>query len=260
MALNANIRDRTSGWVELEEKVPDDVPSYGGRGMSKTMTVLAPGKGKKGKGKRLKLRIPRSMIPEVKRQAFAAFWDMQAMKNPSVDTTAARYNLFDDIALGTGSANRLGDAVFVEKIVIRLMVHGQSAETFGVSTVAVVMDTEPASSVANWLDMFSGIGAGNTGLYDVAIPEQDERFRFRYLREVRFPHYWSAAYYNAGTTAAVIPHCVTLDIPIKRRVMYDATQTKPVAGCNVGIHGWSDTTLGTWPRAYGSYEIFFRDA
>lgn len=248
--------DRTSGWVELEEKVADQVGPYGA---GKSMTITLPG-GKNGRGKRVKVRIPRSMIPELKRQSFAAFWDTQPMKTPSNDATASRYMLFDDISLGTGSANRLGDAVFVEKIVFRLMVNGSSASTFQTTTLAVVMDLEPDATVPVWADMFASIGAGNNGLYDVAIPEQDKRFRFRFLREIRIPHKWTAAYYNAATVASVEPFLITLDIPIKRRVEYDASAAKPVKGCNVGIFGWSDSTVATLPAAYGSYEIFFRDA
>lgn len=252
-------KDQASGWVELETKVVDQVGPFGGGG--KTMTLTMPGKGKKGKGRQVKLRIPASMIPELKRQSFAAFWDTQPLKTPANDATASRYMLFDDISLGTGSANRLGDAIFVEKIVIRLLVHGQVTTTFNTATLAVILDTEPDATAPAWTDMFAGIGAGGTGLYDVAIPEQDKRYRFRYLREVRVPLKWTAAYYTgAAAVVSLEPFLITLDIPIKKRVMYDASVSKPVKGCNVGVFGWSDESGATLPKAYGSYEIFFRDS
>lgn len=258
-------RDKTSDWVELEEKVDDQIGPYGGR--AKTMTVMLPGKGKKGKAKQVKLRIPPSMIPELKRQVFAAFWDTQELKTPTDDATASRYMVLDDISLGTGSANRLGDAIYVDRLVVRIMVKPRfdvSYVTTGTASVAnflVVMDTEPDATVPAWTDMFATIGAGSVALYDVAVPEPDKRFRFRYLREVRAPLEWTAAYWDVTNSRAVAqmkPICITLDIPIRRRVMYDSSVAKPVKGFNLGIFGWSD--LSNSVRAWGSYEVFFRDA
>lgn len=257
----SRVKETTSEWVALEEKVADNVGPFGGRSTgSRQLTVLLPGKGKKGKGRRMKLQIPRSMIPEVKRIT-AYFWDAQYMKNPAVDTTASRYMILTDIVQGTGSSNRLGDAIFVEKVVLRFYFNGTSQTTFQISNGVVFADNEPAAAVPNWADLFTGIGVGNTGLYDVAVPEQDERFRFKMLREFHNMHFWSAAYYNAGAFAAVRPIFIELEIPIKRRVMYDSTQAKPVAGCDIGVMGWSDMAGGAtlWPQGYASYQVFFRD-
>ncbi len=246
--------DKTSEWVELEEKVPDQVGAFGNRG--RDLMVTLPGKGKKGK--KVKLRIPSSMIPELKRYYQVAFWDVETLNSPA--GTASSYNILQNITPGTSAITRLGDAIYIEKIVIRLLVYQVTTITFTTANIAVVIDNEPAVGSPAWTDIWQDIGGSDPGAYDVAIPNYDKRFRFNIVREARIPLEWAAAYWN-GSTALIStrPQLLVLDIPIKRRVMYNGATGAPYRGCNISVWGWSDANANP-PLAQGSYEVFFRDA
>ncbi len=247
--------DTSSEWVDFETKVPDQVPSIA-RDKVQTISVYTKGKGKKGKA--VKLRIPRSLFPELKRRYSAAFWDAETLDIPT--STASSFNFFSQVAQGVAADSRLGDSIFVEKVVVRLYLEQSTGITFTTADFAAVFDQEPAAGAPAWTDIFQGVGAASAAAYHVAIPNYDKRFRFRYANRATVPLSWSAAYWN-GSSAVVSVHPVTmtLEIPVKRRILFDNTSGRPIRGCELMLWGWSDTAANT-PRATASYEIFFADA
>ena len=243
----------TSEWVEAEDfKVPDSVPPF--ESAAKLMTVQV-GKGKKKRG--VRMRIPRGLLPELKRKFDPAFWDGETLDSPSA--TASQYALFAQIVQGTNAQNRLGDSIFVDKVVLRLHLEQSTSNTFSTACLAVVMDMEPAAGNPAWTDVFQGIGAATAPAYLNAIPNFDKRLRFSYKERMSIPLSWSGAYWN-GSAATVSPHPkqIVMEIPVKRRVSYD-NSGGVYRGCELQLFGWSDLTANT-PKVWGSYEIFFTDA
>ncbi len=244
----------TSEWVEAEEKVPDQATNADARlGKARVITV-ATGKGRRKRG--MRLRIPSALVPELKRQFLAAFWDNETLDAPSA--TASRFPVFAQITQGASAQQRLGDAIFVEKVVVRLCIEQNPSITFCSAHFAAVLDTEPAGSTPAWTDVFQGIGGASAGAYNVAIPNFDKRSRFVYKERTTVPLSPSAAYWNGSTALLCVrPVYVTLEIPIRKRVSYDDTSSV-YKGCELQLFGWSDTTSNT-PKCWGSYETFFTD-
>ncbi len=253
---NSRNHETSSEWVDWEEKVPDQVPSVP-RGKEQTVTVLTKGKGKKGKGKAMKLRIPRAMLPELKRHYSAAFWDAETLDIPT--STASSYDFFTQIAQGVAADSRLGDSIFVEKVVVRLYLEQSSSNTFTTADLAVVFDQEPAAGAPAWTDIFQGVGAAGVAAYHVVIPNYDKRFRFRYAKRATVPLAWASSYWNGSAgVVSIRPVTMTLEIPVKRRIQYDNTNGRPIRGCELMLWGWSDVSSNT-PKCTASYEVFFSD-
>jgi hypothetical protein len=257
MAHPKDNRDVSSGWDEIETKVPDQVSLVAG-GKS-TWVTLSGGKGKGKKEKRIRLRIPTTMLhPEMKRMYGVGFFDAATVGTPA--SGYQKYSFISQVSAGTSSYQRLGDAIFVEKIVLRLLVYQNTTITFTTANIAAVLDNEPASGEPSWTDVFQGIGSSDLGSYDVAIPNYDKRSRFTIVREIRCPLQWAAAYWNGS--AAVIsttPHHLVLEIPIRRRAMFDGATARPYRGVELTLYAWSDTTTNK-PLIQGAYEVFFTDA
>lgn len=245
----------SNDWIEVEEKVPDQVAPLP---RSQVVRVLTKGKGKKGRPSTMRLVLPRAMTPEIKRFSNAAFWDAETLDIPS--STASSYNFYTQITSGGGSQNRLGDAIFVDKVVVRLYIEQSTGITFTTADVAFVSDLEPAAGAPAWTDVFNGIGAASAAAYHVALPNFDKRFRFRYEKRASLPLAWNSSYWNGSTAiVSVKPQVVVFEIPVKRVVKYDGTSARPIAGSEMMIWGWSDTSSNT-PKATASVEVFFQDA
>jgi len=245
-----------SDWIDVERKNMDPTAE---RRVAVTVMTGKGGKGGKGKkGKMIKLRLPASVLPELKRHYAAAGWDAETLDIPTA--TASSYNFFTQIGIGTANDSRLGDAIFVERVVIRLYIAQSASATSSVANLALVQDLEPAAGAPAWTDMFQGVGGAGPAAYHVAIPNYDKRYRFKYLERAVIPLHWSAAYYASPSTF-VSPGTTTLhfEVPIKRKVYYDNTNGRPVRGNELMLWGWSDTNTNT-PQATMSYEIFFTDA
>lgn len=247
-----NKKDTTSEWTQLEEHVSDEKSLDATRG-AKSLTVLT-GSGKKQR--RVKLMIPRAFFPELKRMYQVGFWDAETMDAPSA--TASRFGFLANITVGGGATNRIGDSIYVENVIVRLHVEQSTSVTYTTANLAFVVDKEPAAGAPAWTDVFNGIGAASATCYDVAIPNYDKRARFVYAKRDTIPLAWSSSYYNAAAIVSVKPYTAVYDIPIKRVVEFDGSGSV-YAGPELYLFGWSDVTSNT-PKAYASYEIFFRDA
>lgn len=246
---------KSSDWEEIEDKVPDQVAEVS---RSKTLHIATRGKGKKGKPRYVKLVIPRAMMPEIKRYVNAAFWDAETLDIPT--STASSSNFFTNIVNGGGSQNRLGDAILVDKVVVRLYIEQSTSITYTTADIAFVSDLEPAAGAPAWTDIFNGVGAAGAAAYHVAVPNFDKRTRFRYEKRASVPLHWGAAYWNGSTAVvSVVPKVLVFEIPYKRLVKYDGTAARPIAGSELMIWGWSDTNTNT-PKATASVEVFFQDA
>lgn len=220
----------------------------------KQMTIVA-GRGKKKKS--VKLFIPRSMTQqEVKRWFNAALFDGALMGIPS--GTPLKTQTLSAITQGGGAINRLGDAIFVHEVVFRVMIVPDATITWSVANLAWVLDREPAVGLPNWNIVFNTIGGAGAGCYDVAMPAYDTRFRFKYLERMTVPCSWHAAVWNgAAVVASVLPIVATVRVPIKKKVMYDATNAV-YAGVELLLYGWSSG--GNAPLLTTSVEVFFSDA
>jgi hypothetical protein len=244
----------TSEWIEHEEKVPDQATNADARlGRARVITV-ATGKGRRKRG--MRLRIPSALVPELKRQFLAAFWDGETLDAPSA--TASRFPVFAQITQGSSAQQRLGDSIFVEKVVVRLHFEQNTSITFCTAHIAAILDTEPAVGSPAWTDVFQGIGAAGSGAYNVAIPNFDKRSRFVYKERLTVPICPQGGYWN-GSTAILLPRPVqvTMEIPIRKRISYDDTASV-YKGCELQIFGWSDVTANV-PKCWASYETFFTD-
>lgn len=252
MAHPRSGRDTTTDWVDLEEKVVDNVkPVQKGR----TRTIIIPKAGKKGKP--LRLTIPVALKPEVKRWFEVAFWNDDLVASPA--GTPLIYTIMQKIVSGTGPTQRIGNVIKVLKVVLRLHIYQVTTLTFTTVNIAVVKDTEPVGGQPGWTAVFQTIGGAGTGAYNTAIPAQDTRFRYQYLKEAKVPLEWTAAYWNGS--AAVIstkPHCMTLEIPINQYTEYISTTGSPGKGFEIHLMAWSDTNSNI-PKINGSYEIFYTD-
>jgi hypothetical protein len=107
--------------------------------------------------------------------------------------------------------------------------------------------------------MFQGIGASSANMYNVAIPNYDERSRFQYMRRLTKPLVWQAAYYNAATFGTPQIENYTLNVPINQAVQYNTNNGAPYHGAEIIFVAWSDLTSNV-PKANLSFEIFFDDA
>jgi len=241
-------------WVDLETKVPDQVAPFGGRSSMKEV-VVSTGKGKKKK--MVKLRIPRSMLQqEVKRFFNTGFFDAAVMDIPS--GAPLKSNSFGTISSGGGAINRLGDAIFVHKVVYRFFIQPDATVTWQGAELAWVLDNEPAAGLAVWSSVFNTIGAGTTGLYHCAIPVYDQRFRYKYLRRVSEIFQTIFVWNGSAFTGSPKPLIMEVTIPIRRKVMYDASNAV-TAGCELAMYGWSGASV-TQPKLWCSMEVFFSDA
>ncbi len=256
--LNHVGREVASDWVDLESKVVDNAKPMASQG--RRLTTIKLGKGKRSR----KLRVPRNMVGggELKRAFSATVWNAQTLGAPSGGTTA--FGLFSNIANGTASVNRIGDVIRVQRVVMRGYLEWSSSETFSTASVAVVLDNEPAtqattSSLPAWTEVFQGIGGSTSAQYNVAIPNDNKRWRFNFLRRLTVPSALTALTWNGTTTiAAARPQVFELDIPINRLVEYDPSSAVPYKGCECVVYGWSDVTSND-PKISLSYEIFFTD-
>lgn len=236
----------------MEDKVPDQVSETT---TSRKVKVQMPGK--RGKvGRSLVLRIPQGMLPELKRQYFAAFWDAETLDDPAA--TASNYQFFSQISQGSNSYNRLGDSIFVDRVVIRMIIVQSGDVSHETANLALVLDQEPAAGTPAWGDMFQGIGAASLQAYNVAIPNYDKRSRFKFIERASLPLAYTSAYGVGAAFSSVMPRTITFDIPIKRHVRYDGTGARPYSGAELMIWGWSDVASNT-PQATASVEIFFTD-
>jgi len=235
-------------WTNIEEKVPDDVPEQ-----PRSITVRTGGKGKKGGLQ--KLFLPRSMIPETKRM-FSYFWDAETLDAPSGG--ASSFFFLQDIAQGSNSTQRIGDSIFVKRIVIRLIIDQSAGNNTTTANLALIKDTEPAAASPAWTDLFQGIGGSSAAMYNVAIPNFDERSRFKYLKRITQPLVWQAAYYNAAAFGTPQVISLTLVQEVNQQVSYNGTSATPERGAEISLWGWSDLTANT-PKCNASMEIFFTD-
>lgn len=246
-----------SEWVNLEEKQPDNPRSAGGSNFMR-VTLPGKGKGKKGKGKAMVLHIPRSLMPELKRMFNAAFWDAETLDNPT--GPASSYEFFNQITQGVGATQRIGDCVFIENIVLRLQLQQSPSISQCTTVIELIGDKQPAAVIPTWNDIFQGIGGASAVAYLTAIPNFDERNRFRYLQRETIPMSWSAIAFDTGNTqhAAAAPKSITINLPIKKKIMYNGTGGV-YAGMTLYLWAWSELTANT-PHMNGSFEIFFTDA
>lgn len=203
-----------------------------------------------------RLGLPRFLAPELKRIA-AYFWDAETLDDPG--TGASGYAFFGDITQGTTQSSRTGDVIFVHKVVLRLYMEQSTSVNFSTAEIRLFMDMEPAAGGPSWTTAFNGIGGASIQTYHVAYPANDNRFRFRYLREQSVSQAWSAASYNgSGVTNAIKPFSEVWDVPINKEVRYSGSSGRPVAGCELELFAWSSINSNT-PKLWASYEIFFTD-
>ncbi len=217
--------------------------------------------GKKAHGKKLRkmrMTLPRFLMPELKRAFSAAFWDAETLDDPG--TGASAYNFLSQIEQGANPTQRVGDVIFVDEIVLRLYMEQSSSTTFSTAEFRLIEDREPAAGAPGWNTVFNGIGGASVQSYHVAIPDFDQRWRFKYLKEGSFPQAWTASSVNGGvTTSAIRPVSMTWRIPVKREIMYNSTSAYPVRGGEFILFGWSSLSANT-PKVWASYEIFFTDS
>jgi hypothetical protein len=218
-------------------------------------------RGAKGHRKRMqamRLILPRALLPELKRAFNVAFWDAETLDDPG--TGASTYYLLSQIAQGSNPTQRIGDVIYVHRVVIRMYIEQSSSATFSTAELRLVADTEPAAGGPAWTTVFQGIGGSSIQAYHVAIPDFDLRWRYKYLREVSVPMSWTASSVNAGvTTSAIRPVSAVWDIKVDREVAYNSTSAYPVKGQELILWGWSSLNANT-PKCWASYEIFFTDA
>jgi hypothetical protein len=242
--------DEADEFTMVEDKAPDDVGLFG----KASAVMVKVGKGKK----KTMIRLPRSLIPELKRLVLPAFWDQETLDDPG--HTASLFSFLGQIGQGTGASNRLGDAIIVERIVIRYHVEQSASQSFCTAVLELIEDKEPAVGAPVWTDVFQGIGGASTSAYLVAVPNFDKRSRFSYLKRRTMPLSWQAASYNGSTVtnAPAVTDGVMVILP-KRRVEFDNTSAPPYKGAEFRLFGWSDITANT-PKITASAEIYFTDA
>jgi hypothetical protein len=251
----------TSDWAIVEEKVPDQTgASDGGRGRSGFKTIKIGGK----RNKQVMLRIPRALFPELKRIYNPAFWNNETIDIPT--NPLSIFGFFSQIVQGSGAQNRTGVVIMVERIVIRLYITFSQSQAQVTPCFALVMDKEPAvveaiASAPAWLDMFEGIGGASAPAYLVALPNDDKRWRFDYLKRVQVPTAACVAPVLAGFVPAYItqPRYIEIDVPIRKSIKYDSVSGTPYAGGELNLAGWSDVGTNV-PLVTASYELFFSDA
>lgn len=248
----------SSEWVEFERKEPlVSKPATG----SKRVVLASGKKGKKGKGNRpVVLNIPRSFLStEIKRYVSTpAFWDAETLDVPT--STASRASMFTNIVQGTASGNRVGVQIRVLEVVFRIYLEQSASITFETVDLAAVLDTEPAAGAPSWTDVFQGAGGGGVTYYHVATANNDNRFRFKYLRRMTIPMEWQTSYWNGAAAVGIVkPVTIELALKLNRQVVYNASTGRPYKGCELDLWGWGDVNANT-TKATATVEIFFTDA
>lgn len=250
MSHPKSANDPSSEWIAVEEKIPEY--TLGRSRKNQSLSVQVKGKGK-GKARTMKLSIPRSMIPEVKRMFNAAFWDQETLDSPAAG--ASFYSLGAQVQLGTGAIQRIGDSIFIKEVVVRYHLIQSASASNCTAVIAMNLDHEPAAGGPNWAGVYQGIGSSSASAYTVAIPDFDQRSRFSYLRREVVP----LAPQAVNVFNLVKPVVATMRVPINKWVRYDNTTSIPTQGVDVQLWAWSDLTSNT-PTLTASYELFFTDA
>lgn len=249
--------EHADDWIEFERKVPDQVGPFqggSGRGGIKEVMVVS-GKGKKAK--KVKLRVPRNMLQqEVKRWFNAALADAVNLDIPS--GTPYKTNSFGAIAQGGGAANRIGDAIFVHKVVYRMFISFDATITWSVAELAWVFDTEPAVGISNWNVVFNTIGGASNSLYHCAIPANDTRFRYKFAKRMTHVSATDFVWNGSAFTGTAKPLVLEVEIPVRKRVMYDATNAV-YKGTELALYGWGGGAANQ-PKLSCSIQVFFSDA
>lgn len=242
-------------WVSMETRPPDQVGPSGRRPKNTTVSVVT-GKGRKAKN--VKLRIPASMFPEIKRYYQVCGIDAQAVGQPGA--SSVQKDIFAGVTSGTGAGQRLGNSIFVKKVVFRLYCVQDTTINFSNLNFAFVHDLEPAAAAPLWSTVWEPGGSG-AGQYNVVIPADDERFRYKYDQRFTVPLHWTAVAWNGSTYAtSTKPFTGVVEIPINRRIDYSSSATaRPFKGEELTMWAWSDAGSNK-PFLTASWEVFFTDA
>ena len=187
----------------------------------------------------------------------AEFWTAETLDDPA--TGASRYGFLADITQGGNDKQRIGDQIYLKRIIIKLHLHQSASSPSNIVRLALVQDTEPAAGVPNWSDIWQG-GLANTESYMQAIKNYDKGHRFRILRQFSRTLQWGAATINAGTvTGAPQKMSIVINKAINKKIWYDGAATVPYKGCELYLFAWGENNSNT-VQAYGSYQVFFTDA
>lgn len=236
--------------VVEEVKVVDQMPQQ----IRPKMKVFYAKNGKGKNAKMVKVAIPMSIAPELKRYFSGDFWSAETIDDA---TSASFFSVFTNIVQGDQATNRQGDIIRVIKVVFRLYIVPSTSQAASTAvTIAALLDKEPAQGQPGWTTVWQG-GLASVINYQCAIPNYDKRSRFEIKRREHFPMVW-AAVNQTGPVVSVVPVFCTMDIPLNRVVKYDGTAARPYSGCELELQAWSDLSANT-PRAYGAVEVFFTD-
>lgn len=219
----------------------------------KSVTVMGP------KGKPVVLKIPRSLVPEVKRMYHPAFWNIETLDSPA--GTVSAYSFIDKIAQGVTAAQRIGGEIRLHGLRINFFAFQSSGITSDTAVLQVIKDKQPAAGLPNWSDLFEPIGGGtDASAYTVAVPKYDTRKRFDYVDRRLLNSSWTAAYYNAGPTISIRHQVGVIEMKFNgAKIEYDPSLGVITKGFNVDLYGWGLQTSDT-TRVTASYELFFEDA
>lgn len=216
--------------------------------------------------RRLPLRkMPKSVLPEIKRRD-------NYYASPSLESTSGtvyQTSLFTSIPVGDAFNERTGSKVFIKYVTFKILVVPSATVTWNAWRIAFHIDKEPMASTyaagIPWTTMYQDTGNVTNNLN--APPNQTLVGRLKIVKElfsIKSPHLLQVSGGPDPTPITSVqanpPIRYTFKIPINKVVHYGNGTNEIQSGVKLYLTGWSNQNGAAAPIMYAVARTYFTDA
>lgn len=209
-----------------------------------------------------------AVAKRIERKEETKYFDDAEWNQETIDdyTSPSMLETLLEIPQGNTNETRVGNKIYVERILIKCRFSTSISQAYPGISVAVVEDLEPSARGADskadlWDKCFKNTASAVTNI--MALPRPGYNSRFRVKKFMYLPLNPGGSYYD---TAAANPRWtpvtkhVSLKIPVKKVISFESNATaQPVGGSTYYVFAWSDTNSNT-TKVDAVSRVYFKDA